>query len=116
MTRQGRRFMALVPALVVAALVASPARAWEPSKPIEFVIPAGTGGGADQMARLIAGIVEKHKLSPRPIIVVNKSGARARRDSSTSRVRRVTPTRLSSRSRISSPPRSTPACPSTGRT
>src|SRR6476661_8337675 len=26
------------------------------------------------MARLIAGIVEKHKLSPRPVIVVNKSG------------------------------------------
>ena len=48
--------------------------AWEPTKPIEFVIPAGTGGGADQMARLIAGIAEKHKLSPRPIIVVNKSG------------------------------------------
>jgi tripartite-type tricarboxylate transporter receptor subunit TctC len=66
--------MALVPALVVAALCASPAGAWEPSKPIEFVIPAGTGGGADQMARLIAGIVEKHKLSPRPMIVVNKSG------------------------------------------
>jgi putative tricarboxylic transport membrane protein len=48
--------------------------AWEPTKPIEFVIPAGTGGGADQMARLIAGLAEKHKLSPRPIIVVNKSG------------------------------------------
>jgi putative tricarboxylic transport membrane protein len=74
MTRQGRRFMALVPALVVGALVVSPARAWEPSKPIEFVIPAGTGGGADQMGRLIAGIAEKHKFSPRPIIVVNKSG------------------------------------------
>jgi tripartite-type tricarboxylate transporter receptor subunit TctC len=50
------------------------AAAWEPTKPIEFVIPAGTGGGADQMARLIAGIAEKHKLSPRPLIVVNKSG------------------------------------------
>src|ERR671931_445511 len=50
------------------------AKAWEPTKPIEFVIPAGTGGGADQMARLIAGIAEKHKLSPRPLIVVNKSG------------------------------------------
>jgi putative tricarboxylic transport membrane protein len=49
-------------------------RAWEPTKPIEFVIPAGTGGGADQMARLIAGIAEKDKLSPRPLIVVNKSG------------------------------------------
>jgi tripartite-type tricarboxylate transporter receptor subunit TctC len=48
--------------------------AWEPTKPIEFVIPAGTGGGADQMARLIAGLAEKHKLTPRPIIVVNKSG------------------------------------------
>ncbi|HEU4345622.1 MAG TPA: tripartite tricarboxylate transporter substrate-binding protein [Candidatus Binatia bacterium] len=48
--------------------------AWEPTKPVEFVIPAGTGGGADQMARLIAGLAEKHKLSPRPLIVVNKSG------------------------------------------
>jgi putative tricarboxylic transport membrane protein len=48
--------------------------AWEPTKPIEFVIPAGTGGGADQMARLIAGVAEKHKLTPRPIIVVNKAG------------------------------------------
>ncbi len=56
------------------ARVPPAAHAWEPTKPIEFVIPAGTGGGADQMARLIAGIVEKHKLSPRPIIVVNKSG------------------------------------------
>ena len=52
----------------------TPAAAWEPTKPIEFVIPAGTGGGADQMARLIAGAAEKHKLSPRPMVVVNKSG------------------------------------------
>ena len=61
-------------ALVWGAGGAAPVAAWEPTKPIEFVIPAGTGGGADQMARLIAGIAEKHKLSPRPIIVVNKSG------------------------------------------
>jgi tripartite-type tricarboxylate transporter receptor subunit TctC len=53
---------------------ALPAQAWEPTKPIEFVIPAGTGGGADQMARLIAGLAEKHKLTPRPIVVVNKAG------------------------------------------
>ena len=25
--------------------------AWEPNKPVELVVPAGTGGGADQMAR-----------------------------------------------------------------
>jgi tripartite-type tricarboxylate transporter receptor subunit TctC len=66
----------VVIALVLSVLVAVPASAvaWEPTKPIEFVIPAGTGGGADQMARLIHGIAEKHRLSPQPLIVVNKSG------------------------------------------
>ena len=65
-----------VVAFVLAALIAVPAAAlaWEPTKPIEFVVPAGTGGGADQMARLIAGIADKHKLSPRPLIVINKAG------------------------------------------
>jgi tripartite-type tricarboxylate transporter receptor subunit TctC len=61
-------------AFLMGLLLASPAFAWEPTKPIEFVVPAGTGGGADQMARLIHGLAEKHRLSPRPIIVVNKSG------------------------------------------
>ena len=57
------------------AAVLSPAHAaWEPTKPVEFVVPAGTGGGADQMARLIQGIVIKHKLMKEPMIVVNKSG------------------------------------------
>src|SRR5438034_9071332 len=60
--------------LLAGTLLATSAAAWEPTKPIEFVVPAGTGGGADQMARLISGIAEKHKLSPRPLIVVNKSG------------------------------------------
>ena len=27
------------------------AQAWEPTKPIDFVIMAGAGGGADQIAR-----------------------------------------------------------------
>ena len=48
--------------------------AWEPTKPVEFIVPAGTGGGADQMARLIQGIVVKYKLMKEPLIVVNKSG------------------------------------------
>ncbi|MBQ0928887.1 Bug family tripartite tricarboxylate transporter substrate binding protein [Ideonella alba] len=50
------------------------ASAWEPSKPIEFVVPAGTGGGADQMARFIQGVVAKNNLAKQPIVVVNKSG------------------------------------------
>jgi putative tricarboxylic transport membrane protein len=75
MTRQWRRFTVLVLASVLIAGAPGAAQAaWEPTKPIEFVIPAGTGGGADQMARLIALVAEKHKLTPRPIIAVNKSG------------------------------------------
>ena len=75
MTRQRRRMIGLMLAMVLTAgAPAASQAAWEPTKPIEFVIPAGTGGGADQMARLIAGLAEKHKLSPRPIIAVNKSG------------------------------------------
>jgi putative tricarboxylic transport membrane protein len=75
MIRHWRRLAAFFTVLVAAGLAAPPLLpAWEPTKPIEFVIPAGTGGGADQMARLIAGISEKHRLSPQPLIAVNKAG------------------------------------------
>ncbi len=61
-------------AAAVGMTAALPAFAWEPTKPVEFVVPAGTGGGADQMARLMQGIVVKHKLMNQSLIVVNKSG------------------------------------------
>ena len=63
-------------ALAVAASFApvSAVAAWEPTKPVEFVVPAGTGGGADQMARLIQGVILKNKLMNQPLIVVNKAG------------------------------------------
>lgn len=62
--------------VAVSALLASGTAqaAWEPTKPVEFVVPAGTGGGADQMARLMQGIIVKHKLMNQSLIVVNKSG------------------------------------------
>ena len=71
-----RGCLSRVAALTAAALVfAAPAQAaWVPEKPVEFVVPAGTGGGADQMARLIQGIVAKHQLMKQPLIVVNKGG------------------------------------------
>ncbi|HEY2560054.1 MAG TPA: tripartite tricarboxylate transporter substrate binding protein [Caldimonas sp.] len=62
-------------ALLAASLAAAPAAAaWEPTKPVEFIVPAGTGGGADQMARLIQGVIQKHNLLPTSMVVVNKSG------------------------------------------
>jgi len=48
--------------------------AWAPKKPVEFIIMAGTGGGADQIARLLQGLIEKKGLSPRPFIPINKPG------------------------------------------
>ena len=47
---------------------------WEPVRPVEFIVPAGTGGGADQMARTIQGIVTKHNLMKQPLVVINKAG------------------------------------------
>ena len=47
---------------------------WEPQKPIELIVPAGPGGGADVMAHFIAPLVSKYNLSPQPPVVVNKSG------------------------------------------
>ena len=54
--------------------VSAQAQAWKPTKTVEFVVPAGAGGGADQMARLIQGVITKHKLMDQPIVVVNKGG------------------------------------------
>jgi tripartite-type tricarboxylate transporter receptor subunit TctC len=50
------------------------AQGWEPTKTVEFIIPAGTGGGADQMARFIQGMVQKHNLMKQPMVVINKAG------------------------------------------
>ncbi|MDJ0744778.1 MAG: tripartite tricarboxylate transporter substrate binding protein [Xenococcaceae cyanobacterium MO_167.B27] len=47
---------------------------WEPKKPIEFVIMAGKGGGADKMARLMQTIVQKHNLASKPLVPLNKGG------------------------------------------
>jgi len=48
--------------------------AWEPTKPVTFVVPAGTGGGADQMARFVQGVITKHNLMSQSMVVVNKGG------------------------------------------
>ncbi len=47
---------------------------WTPKKPIDFVIMAGKGGGADKMARLMQSIIEKNKFSPKPFTPINKPG------------------------------------------
>ena len=74
LSRTRPHFWAILAATLAGLAAAAPASAWEPEKPVEFVVPAGTGGGADQMARFIQGVVAKNNLMKQPIIVVNKSG------------------------------------------
>jgi len=61
-------------ALVVCMASAPAMAAWEPTKSVEFIVPAGTGGGADQMARFVQGIIIKNNLMKQPMVVLNKSG------------------------------------------
>ena len=64
--------MAGMAALAVA--MAGGAQAWEPSKPVDFVIMAGQGGGADKMARLMQAIAEEEGYAPQPLVPTNKPG------------------------------------------
>src|SRR5262245_43372699 len=74
--RRRQMLKKLASAFIALAAVgaASSALAWEPTKTVEFIVPAGTGGGADQMARAIQGIVAKHSLMKQSMVVINKSG------------------------------------------
>jgi putative tricarboxylic transport membrane protein len=60
--------------LCAAPFIATPAAAWEPSRTVEIIVPAGPGGGADQMARTVQGIISKHGLMKQSMVVINKSG------------------------------------------
>jgi putative tricarboxylic transport membrane protein len=64
----------IVFSLLIISFSMGTAYAWEPTRPVEFIVPAGTGGGADVMARFVSPLVSKYKLSPTPFIVINKSG------------------------------------------
>ena len=69
------RLFGAVALVLGSALASAPAlAAWEPTRPIELIVPAGTGGGADIMARTIQGIVTKHSLTKQPMVVINKAG------------------------------------------
>ncbi|MCZ6814120.1 MAG: tripartite tricarboxylate transporter substrate binding protein, partial [Alphaproteobacteria bacterium] len=48
--------------------------AWEPKKPVQFIIMAGKGGGADKAVRFMQSIIAKNKLSSKPFIPINKPG------------------------------------------
>src|SRR5215472_5628723 len=62
--------MALLP-----IFIATPAAAWEPTKPVEIVVAAGAGGASDQMARMMQAAIQKNNLMKQPMVVSLKGGA-----------------------------------------
>lgn len=55
------------------AAVGATEAAWEPKKPVEFIVMAGKGGGADKAVRLIQSIIAKNKLGA-TVTPINKPG------------------------------------------
>lgn len=65
----------LVATAAVAALAAGPAAAeFKPKQPVELVIMAGQGGGADRLARLVQSIIQKNNFANMPFVPLNKGG------------------------------------------
>jgi putative tricarboxylic transport membrane protein len=68
----------MVPAVAAGMLAAvcgtAQAQGFQPSKPIEFVVHTGPGGGGDVFARFISTAMEKEKLMPVRMQVANKTG------------------------------------------
>ena len=66
----------LAGALAVAGSLAASnaAMAWEPKKPVDFIVMAGKGGGADKMARLMQSVIEKNGYASKPFVPINKPG------------------------------------------
>jgi len=48
---------------------------WAPVGPVELIVAAGSGGGNDRTARLLANMLTGAKLVQAPVVVVNKPGA-----------------------------------------
>jgi putative tricarboxylic transport membrane protein len=65
---------ALVLASLLCAFSGLAAAQWKPTKPVEVVVHTGPGGGNDVLARAIAQMMEKEKLLPVRMQVINKPG------------------------------------------
>ena len=65
---------AIMAAAACAGLFQAHAQTYKPTRPIEFVVHTGPGGGNDVFARAIANMTEQEKLLPVRMQVVNKPG------------------------------------------
>jgi len=69
---RGARAVALSIAVLAFALPAT--AQWKPTKPVDLIVHTGPGGGSDLLARAMVTMIEKEKLVPVRINVINKPG------------------------------------------
>jgi tripartite-type tricarboxylate transporter receptor subunit TctC len=69
-----RTILGLATALALSGAFPAAANDWKPNRPVEMVIMAGQGGGADRLARLFQTIIQKEQLAEMPFLPTNKGG------------------------------------------
>ena len=72
MFARGARALAL--SFAALALAAPAIAQWKPTKPVDLIVHTGPGGGSDLLARAMVTMIEKEKLVPVRINVLNKPG------------------------------------------
>lgn len=65
---------AAVAATLAGVLAASPAQAY-PEKPLRVIVPVVAGGSTDLVARMFQQAIDKNKLLPQPITIINNGAA-----------------------------------------
>ena len=71
LARAARVLMFAFAALALSAPVLAD---WKPTKTVDLIVHTGPGGGSDLLARAMVSMIEKEKLSPVRINVLNKPG------------------------------------------
>lgn len=74
MTYRARSIGAAAVAAFAMAHTAVALGEWAPTKPVEVVVHTGPGGGSDLLARAVVTMMEKEKLVPVRMQVLNKPG------------------------------------------
>ena len=69
-----RKARAIALAMAALALAAPAAAQWKPTKTVDLIVHTGPGGGSDVLARAMVTMIEKEKLVPVRINVLNKPG------------------------------------------
>jgi tripartite-type tricarboxylate transporter receptor subunit TctC len=63
---------ALLGAALTLALPAAAQTPWKPTRPVEFIVTSGAGGGTDLFARTVQAAITRHNLVPTSVVVTNK--------------------------------------------